>query len=81
MVLSVEFIDKVLKIDDRWRVSVHALRGEGLAGAAFFLKKRVSEASYRVQLLGVAVMSPGHSSRVWNIQHIKYNHRPGVSRD
>ncbi|MBN2643789.1 MAG: ammonium transporter [Victivallales bacterium] len=57
VVLSVEFIDKVLKIDDPvGAVSVHGVCGVwGTLALCFFLKDG-SEASFAVQLLGVGSM-------------------------
>lgn len=58
VVLSVEFIDKVLKIDDPvGAVSVHGVCGSwGTLALCFFLKDSNAEVSFWVQLLGVASM-------------------------
>jgi Amt family ammonium transporter len=57
VVLSVEFVDKVLKIDDPvGAVSVHGVCGAwGTLSLVFFLKEG-SSASFLVQLTGVAAM-------------------------
>lgn len=83
VVLSVEFIDKVLKIDDPvGAVSVHGVCGAwGTLGLVFVLKEG-SEASFWVQLLGVAVMFAWAFTAglvLFNI--IKYTIGLRVSRD